>query len=160
MKQFQFDAGGTQAALPPRTGRFGDDKDPDIGAKTRFKPGQSGNPAGSKKGKSLSATIQEMLDDETFIDKLHEKVKERFLHADGPDPVFQSTPMKAMITTAMIEAIDPSAAPSVRKDAREFLAKYGYGTKVDITSKGERISDTPKIISVINARPDDAPAQA
>jgi len=148
-------AGGHQAENLParRTGRFGDDKDPNMGKDTRFKPGQSGNPKGRPKGKSLSATIQEMLDDDTFIDRLAEALPD---DVKKPDPDFQGTPMKAMITTAIIEAIDPNRKAGDRHMSRDWLAKYGYGTKVDVTSKGERISDAPKIISVINARPDDA----
>lgn len=148
-------AGGEQAVNLPakRTGRFGDDKDPNLGADTRFKPGQSGNPAGRQKGKSLSSTIQDMLDDEKFIERLSEGVKDKVLQAD---PDFQGTPMRAMITAALIEAINLKNQPQARHAARDWLAKYGYGTKVDVTSKGERISDTPKIISVIQPRGGDA----
>ncbi|TFC29361.1 hypothetical protein E3O25_05475 [Cryobacterium sp. TMT1-3] len=60
-----------------------------------------------------------------------------------------------MITTAVIEAIDRTSDQKARANAREFLGKFGYGSKVDITSKGERITEVPKIISVINARPGD-----
>lgn len=161
MTNEQDNSGGEQAgAIVVRTGRFGDDKDPNLGADTRFKPGESGNPKGRPKGKTLSATIQEMMNDEGFIDRLHDKVKKRFVQGDGPDPVYQSTPMKAMITIAMIEAMDPSAPPQVRKDARNYLATFGWGTKVDVTSKGERISETPKIVSPIAARESDAATQA
>lgn len=135
--------------------------DPSIGADTQFKAGESGNPKGRPKGKSLSKTIQELLDDENFIERLDQKIKERFGEGvDGPDPEFQGTPMRAMITTAVIEAIDPTLQPKARASAREWLGKYGFGTKVDVTSKGERISDAPKIISIINARPDDASVEA
>lgn len=156
-------AGGSQAGdnLPARrTGRFGDDKDPDLGKEYRFKPGQSGNPAGSQKGRlTLSTTIQNMLDDPNFIDRLSDKIKAKIIDAESPDPDFQGTPIKAIITTALIEAIDPTNQPSQRQAAREWLAKYSYGTKIDITSKGERVSESPKIISVIQPRDDDAPAE-
>ena len=151
--------GGHQAAHLPvvRTGRFGDDKDPNLGAKTRFKPGQSGNVKGRPKGKSLSSTIQDMLDDEEFIDRLSKGVKEKVLEAD---PDFQGTPMRAMITAALLEAINVNGNPKSKAAAREWLAKYGYGTKVDVTSKGERISDVPKVISVIQPRGGDAEPEA
>jgi hypothetical protein len=153
----QAEAGGYQAGLVLHTGRFGDDKDPNVGKDTQFKEGQSGNPAGRRKGKSLSKTIQEMLDDPGFIDRLSEKIKDK---TKLPDPEFQSTPMKAMVATAIIESINSNEHPKTRADARRFLAQFGYGTKVDVTSKGERITDAPKIISIINARPTDASVEA
>lgn len=152
-------AGGEQPGLIKRTGRFGDDKDPNMGAEFRWKPGQSGNPKGSKPGKSLSATIQEMWDDPNFIERLANLAPE----GAGPDPQFQSTAMKAAISVAMLHAMDPNQHPTTRKDARDWLAKFGYGSKVDITSKGERISEAPKIISIIRPRGGDdsaAPTEA
>lgn len=158
MKQ-QANSGGDQAVNLParRTGRFGDDKDPDLGAETRFKPGQSGNPAGRPKGKSLSSTIQDMLDDEKFIERISQGVKDKVLEAD---PDFQGTPMRAMITAALIEAININGNPQQRHAARDWLAKYGYGTKVDVTSKGERISEAPKVVSAIQPRGGDAASEA
>lgn len=149
--------GGGQAAIPPRTGRFGDDKDPNLGKDYQFKPGQSGNPAGGKKGqKLLSTQIREMMDDPKFIDRLSEKIKDKM---ELPDEEFQGTPMKAIITVAMLEAMDPARQAGDRDKARDWLAKFGYGSKVDITSDGQRIAESPKVISVINPRQDDAPAE-
>lgn len=150
-------AGGQQAALPPRTGRFGDDKDPNLGKDTQFRKGQSGNPAGRKKGvKLLSTVIQELMDDERFIERLSEKIKTRVVDAEDPDPEFQGTPMKAIISTAIVEAMDPTMPYKARAAARDYLGRFGYGTKIDLTSDGERISESPKVISIINARPGDA----
>lgn len=144
--------GGWQAGLTRRTGRFGDDKDPNVGADTQFKPGQSGNPAGPKKGrKSLSTVIQEMMNDPKFIDKLSEKVKEK---AGIADEDFQDTPMKAIITTALLEAMHPSNDPAARGRARDWLRKAGYGDKIDITSDGERLQQAPIVVSTIHPRPD------
>lgn len=155
------ESGGKQAGLIRRTGRFGDDKDPNLGKETQFKQGESGNPDGRPKGrKSLSTMIQDMLDDPKFIERLSEKVRSRVVDAEAPDPEFQGTPMKAIISTALIEAMNPNEQAKARAAAREWIAKYGYGTKVDVTSKGERISDQPKIISVIQPRGGDAATEA
>lgn len=138
--------GNEQARKRLGTGGF----DPDIGAKTRFKPGQSGNPAGRPKGRrNLSTVIQEMLNDERFIDRLSDKLQDEVKKAD---PEFQGTPMKAIITTAMIEAFDPNRPPGPRHQARDWLAKYGYGTKIDVTSDGERVEVAPLVISKIKPR--------
>lgn len=49
-----------------------------------------------------------------------------------PDPrdgwkEFKGAPAKAIVMTAMIRAIQGE------KESREWLAKYGYGTKVELT---------------------------
>lgn len=156
-----IEAGGNQAGGSRRTGRFGDDKDPDLGKDTRFKPGQSGNPAGLRKGtKHLSTMIQEMMNDPQFIERLSQGIKEKTGIDPELDPEFQGTPMKAIITVAMIESMNPNIHPVARDKARSWVGKFGYGTKVDITSDGERITETPKIISIINARPSDDAAQS
>lgn len=143
-------SGGNQADDQRRTGRFGDDKDPNLGRGTQFKPGQSGNPAGKPKGRrNLSTVIQEMLNDEKFIERLSDKLQDEVKKAD---PEFQGTPMKAIITTAMIEAFNPNNPHKARHAARDWLAKYGYGTKIDVTSDGERLEVAPLVISNIKPR--------
>lgn len=113
--------GGNQAGSFPvkRTGRFGDDKDPNLGEETRFKKGQSGNPKGRAKGKALSKTIQDMLGDENFIERLADALPEDM---KKPDPEYQGTPMKAIIATALIEPINPASQPKARQAARDWLA--------------------------------------
>ena len=81
--------------------------------KGKWKPGQSGNPAGKPKGtKHLSTYIQEALTDENFELKLK----------DGS--ILKEMPIKAIIKTAV--------AKSVSGDTRamEWLAKHGYGDKL------------------------------
>ncbi|QOH56238.1 DUF5681 domain-containing protein [Rhodococcus rhodochrous] len=143
-------SGGEQADNLPirRTGRFGDDKDPNMGKDTQFKPGQSGNPKGGPKGKKLSTVIQEMLNDESFIERLAEKLPDN----KKPDPDFQGTPMKAIVATAIIESFDPSGQYKARAAAREWIGKYGFGTKIDVTSDGERVEVAPLVISSIKSR--------
>jgi hypothetical protein len=78
---------------------------------TQFKPGQSGNPKGHPKGKrNLSTWIQKMLNEEEL---------------DGEPPV------KAIVKVAIENA-------KLGKDKdREWLAKYGYGTKIAVEHSGE-----------------------
>lgn len=87
-------------------------------------PGQSGNPAGRKKGRrSLSAIIREILEgeDEFYWDempdtatKFHEK------HGDA-------TPWEAIVYKAVYQAAEGD------QQAREWLRKAGYGDQLDIT---------------------------
>lgn len=85
---------------------------------TQFKPGQSGNPDGPKPGyKHISTHIQEALNDPDFELKLK----------DGS--ILKEMPLKAIIKTAV--------AKSVGGDTRamDWLAKYGYGNKLEIVTE-------------------------
>jgi hypothetical protein len=85
-----------------------------------WKSGQSGNPAGKPKGtKHLSTWIQELMEDENFVRKL----------ANGKTK--KEAPVKAIVATLIQKAVDGDMK------AFDLLAKYGYGTKVDITSKDQ-----------------------
>jgi len=82
-----------------------------------WQPGQSGNPAGKPKGtKHLSKWIQEMMEDESFEQKL----------ADGT--VLKGAPVKAIVMTLLTKGV----AGDMR--AIDLLGKYGYGSKLDVTS--------------------------
>lgn len=87
-----------------------------------WQPGQSGNPSGKPKGtKHLSSWIQELMEDEEFIHKVKGgKTK-------------KEVPIKAIVTTLILKAIDGDTK------AFDLLAKYGYGTKHDITSKNQQL---------------------
>lgn len=92
--------------------------------KGKWKPGQSGNPKGKPKGtKHLSTYIQEALTDPNFELKLK----------DGT--ILREMPIKAIIKTAV--------AKSVSGDTRamEWLAKHGYGEKLNL-----EVTDTRKEI--------------
>lgn len=112
--------------------------DPNMGKDTQFKPGQSGNPAGRPKGrKSLSTEIQRMMDDPKFIERLSQGIKEKTGIDPAIDPEFQGTPMKAIITVALIESMNPKSNPEVRAKSRDWLSRFGYGTKVEVEHSGE-----------------------
>lgn len=82
----------------------------------KWKPGQSGNPSGTKKGsKHLSTWIQQMLTDETFS----------FSDKEG-NTLYEGAPVQAIIGVAIYQAM------LGRKDAREWLAKHGYGLKINL----------------------------
>lgn len=89
---------------------------------TKWKPGQSGNPAGPKPGyKHLATWIQEMLNDDEFTTYLQDPVvgyKE-----------FKGAPVKAIVGTAILKAANNDAP------AREWLAKHGYGTKLTLATE-------------------------
>lgn len=96
--------------------------DPSVGAATQFKPGVSGNPAGRPKGSiSLSQRIQQMLNDEEF---------EAWL----PDAKTGFTEFKGAPAIAIIKAAIIRAATGDLK-AADWLAKYGYGTKIELTGE-------------------------
>lgn len=89
---------------------------------TPWQPGQSGNPAGKPKGtKHLSTWIQEMMEDDNFTRKL----------ANGRSK--KEAPVKAIVTTLMNKALDGDMK------AFDLLAKYGYGTRLDVTSKDKEV---------------------
>lgn len=95
---------------------------------TQFKPGQSGNPAGMPKGiKHISTWIQELLNDDEFT-------LDNFLF-NGKQ--FKGAPIKAIVTVGIMQALQGDQKWAT------WLAKYGYGDKIDITSAGEKIEPTP-----------------
>lgn len=90
------------------------------------KKGEVRNPKGKPKGtKHLSTWIQEMLNDEEF---------ETFLqHPTKGYVEFKGAPLKAIIQVAIQKAAGGD------DKAREWLAKHGYGLRVDLTSGGESL---------------------
>jgi hypothetical protein len=112
-----------------------------------WKPGESGNPAGKPKGaKHLSTWIQELMNDEQFEAMLPD-VKEGW-------KTYKGAPMQAIIKTMALKAMNGDVK------AFDALAKYGYGTKMDVTSMGEKI-----VIPILGGvtqngvRRDDSPTQ-
>lgn len=93
---------------------------------TQFKPGQSGNPQGVPKGtKHLSTHIQDLLNDEEFeTNILDSKVGIR---------AYKGAPVKAIIEVAIKHALNGDQRWA------EWLAKHGYGDKLDITTGGDKL---------------------
>ena len=87
-----------------------------------WKPGQSGNPSGKPRGtKHLSSWIKELMEDEQFNRRL----------IDGS--IVQGAPIKAVVQTVILKAIDGDLR------AFDLLGRYGYGTKLELTSKDEQL---------------------
>lgn len=81
-------------------------------AKTQWKPGQSGNPNGKPKGTvHISTHISNLLEDEDFTCRLR----------DGR--VFKGAPVKAIVTVAIIRALNGDLK------AFELLVRAGYRDK-------------------------------
>lgn len=105
----------------------------------KFKPGESGNPAGRPEGrKNLATIIRDLMEDPDF-DWKNVPIK------DKDKAMKIGSPWKAIVHTAMAQAY------SGNKDAREWLRKAGYGDKIDVTSEGKKIQ-APLIISTIAPR--------
>lgn len=93
---------------------------------TQFKPGESGNPAGKPKGtKHITSWIQELLNDEEFECE----------SIDGKK--YKGAPLQAIVKVAIMKSIQGD------NKWAEWLAKHGYGEKLDITTKGESINVEP-----------------
>lgn len=119
------DTGVNQAQDPPRKLLNGG-VDPSVGRDTQFKPGESGNPAGKPKGsKHINTWIQELVEDEEFEAKLFDAKSMSVVD-------FKGAPIKAIVGAAVNEAL-LSNDPNVRKAAREWLAKYGWPAKNEIS---------------------------
>lgn len=86
------------------------------------KKGEVRNPNGKPKGtKHISTWIQEMLNDPDFELKLK----------DGT--ILKGAPLAAIIKTAVAKAVSGDMR------AFDILGKYGFGTKLDLTTNGKEL---------------------
>jgi hypothetical protein len=88
-----------------------------------IKPGEVRNPTGRPKGSvSLSTRIREMMNDEKFV----------FKNSKG-EVILEGKPMDVIVSQAMLRAS--------KGDMRAFdmLGKYGFGSKVDVTTDGKAL---------------------
>lgn len=116
---------------------------PDVGKATQFQPGQSGNPAGPKPGfKHLSTHIQELLNDEDFSAWVSDP---RFGAVE-----FKGRPMEAIIRAQAVRAMNGDAK------AADWLARYGYGTKIELVGKDDGPIQTT--VRIIDERQPNGPA--
>lgn len=90
---------------------------------TQFKPGNPGGPGIPKGYKHISTWIQEMMNDDEF--------EARLLDPKGGFIDFKGPALQAIIMTARHKASNGD------EKAREWLAKYGWGTKLDLTTGGK-----------------------
>lgn len=91
---------------------------------TQFKPGESGNPSGKPQGTiHLSTHIAKLMADQKFEANIFDSkvgIKE-----------YKGAPITAIIQVAINKAVAGD------DKAREWLAKYGWGTKQEIQHSGE-----------------------
>jgi hypothetical protein len=122
-----------------------------VGKATQFKPGVSGNPAGKPKGaKHINTWIQELAEDEEFTALLVD-LKDGFKE-------FKGAPIKAIIKQAINEAVG-SQDPKVRQSAREWIAKYGWASKNEVTgADGAPLMPVALDSSILNRLTSSAPA--
>lgn len=84
---------------------------------TQWKAGQSGNNNGRPRGsRNLSSVIRDLMEDENFEQKLK----------DGS--TFKGMPAEAIARTMIAKALKGDVK------AFDLLARFGYGTHVDVTS--------------------------
>lgn len=93
-----------------------------------WQPGQSGNPAGMKKGtRSWSTIVQSLLEDEDLADKVISK-----------KPAWWDALPQKNFGNAIVVAMQVKAASGDSK-AATWLRKTGFGDKLDITSNDDNI---------------------
>jgi hypothetical protein len=117
---------------------------PHGGALKPFKKGQSGNPKGLPKGTPHLSTIIKELADNMDWSKTTLKNKDELAKTYGKNG------FKAMVYVALTKAMAGDTK------AMEWLAKYGYGQKIDITSnENDLFNMNELVIKVVKAREDD-----
>lgn len=119
-------AGKTQAKKPSGK-KLPNGLDPSIGKDTQFRPGKSGNPAGMKPGtKHIKTWIHQLLHDEEFTATIRKGLT---------ITEYKGAPIKAIIEAQIIRALDGD------DKAFNLLAKYGYGSSLDLTTGGEALNN-------------------
>jgi hypothetical protein len=119
------EADNSPIAGKKQASRFGTTTDPQIGAATQFKPGQSGNPAGTKPGTvHISTHIQRLMEDEDFeANILDPKIGIR---------EYKGAPVRAVLQVALTKAINGDLK------ATDLLMKYGWSQKIETEHSGEQ----------------------
>lgn len=92
---------------------------------TQFKKGDPGGPGLPKGYKHLSTHIKELMEDPNF---------EVPTSSGG---TYKGRPVTAIVTVAIMQALAGD------KGWADWIGKYAYGTKVDITTDGESLNVKP-----------------
>jgi len=97
----------------------------EAGEKTRFKKGQSGNPAGPGKGfKHINTIVQELMNDPEFEALLR--------HPTKGWVEFKGAPVKAVVKAQVLKALDGDTK------AYDSLMKSGWSQKIETEHSGEQ----------------------
>lgn len=118
---------------------IGLDQNSNIGQRTQFQPGISGNPNGRPKGrKSLKTIILELAEDPEFNWELVPIKNKEAAKAIG-------SPWKVIVYTAIAKAVSGDVK------AMQWLNQAAYGNKVDIVTVEDEIH-RPLILPEIKKR--------
>jgi len=114
---------------------------PHGGSLTPFQPGQSGNPKGRQKGyKHISTWIEELLNDEKF--------EANILDSKLGLVEYKGAPVKAIVSVAIQKALND---PKTGQKWADWLAKYGYGSKLQLSSDPDNPINPPVAPTLVDA---------
>lgn len=108
-------------------------KERQLSGLTPYKPGQSGNPAGRKKGcVNWSTHFKRLMGDEEFLKTIIKKIPGEWENIVGETPAdVIAAALIANVTKGMAKTLkDDTPLPRDVRDAIALISKLGYGDKV------------------------------